>query len=406
MSSAHGPAQKPPVEFNNDYEQLKSAGYEYVEGTIVPQPISRPQFTLTELRNAIPPHCFERSMLKSFAYLARDLIFVSLLMYFAYTVLEQRSLPLCYQIFGYSVYWFLQGSVFFGVWVIAHECGHSAFSESDLVNDIVGLILHSALLVPYHSWKISHRKHHANTGSCEHDEAFVPFTQDEVEPTWSEMLHDSSLYHVIKLFKILLLGWIPSYLGMNAWGPRKYQNEPKCHFNPNAAFFLPKERASIVLSDVGFVLAVVTIGYFIAICGFPIMMRLYIIPYLINNAYLVTITFLHHTDIYVPHFRVGEWTWLRGSLCTIDRSYGWFLDIILHHITDTHVCHHIFSKMPFYHCVEATEAIKPILGKYYLKDSTPFYLALWRVINYCKYVQNDGKVVFYKRKLFKQKVIN
>lgn len=405
MGSVRDPAQNPPVEFNNDYEQLKSAGYEYVEGTVVPQPISRPKFTLTELKNAIPPHCFERSMLKSFAYLTRDLVIVSLLVYGAYIVLEQRSLPLCFQIFGYLIYWFLQGSVFFGVWVIAHECGHSAFSENDLVNDIVGLILHSALLVPYHSWKISHRKHHANTGSCEHDEAFVPFTQDEVEPTWSEMVQDSSLYHVIKLIKILLVGWIPSYLGMNAWGPRKYQNQPKCHFNPNAAFFLPKERASIVLSDVGIVLAVVTIGYFITICGFPIVLRLYIIPYLINNAYLVTITFLHHTDIYVPHFREGEWTWLRGSLCTIDRSYGWFLDIILHHITDTHVCHHIFSKMPFYHCVEATEAIKPILGKYYLKDTTPFYLALWRVVNYCKFVQNDGKVVFYKRKLFKQKMI-
>ena len=41
--------------------------------------------------------------------------------------------------------------------------------------------------------------------------------------------------------------------------------------------------------------------------------------------------------------------WLRGALCTVDRSFGWLLDRTLHHITDTHVCHHLFSKMPFYH---------------------------------------------------------
>lgn len=404
MGSTEQP-QHPPVTFHNDYEELKRAGYEYVEGTVVPQPISQPQFTLNDLRNAIPAHCFERNMFKSFGYLLLDLLIVSALFGCAYYILERQSLPVYWQAVGYLAYWFVQGSVLFGVWVIAHECGHSAFSESELVNDTVGLIVHSALLVPYHSWKISHRKHHSNTGSCENDEAFVPFTEDDVAPTWSEMLQDSPLYQLYKLFQIILLGWFPSYLGLNAWGPKKYRDQPKCHFNPNAAFFLPKERPLIVLSDVCFLLTIAAIAHCINAYGFAIVLRLHIIPYVIMNAYLVTITYLHHTDVYVPHFREGEWTWLRGSLCTVDRSYGKFLDTVLHHITDTHVCHHIFSKIPFYHCVEATEAIKPILGKYYLKDSTPFYLALWRVVNYCQYVQNDGTVVFYKRKLLKSKTI-
>jgi fatty acid desaturase len=30
------------------------------------------------------------------------------------------------------------------------------------------------------------------------------------------------------------------------------------------------------------------------------------------------------------------------------RSYG-FLDILFHHIADTHVAHHLFSQMPHYH---------------------------------------------------------
>lgn len=191
-------------------------------------------------------------------------------------------------------------------------------------------------------------------------------------------------------------------LVFNGSGPRKYRNSPKSHFNPNAALFSHKERSSVVLSDIGVILALAAIGYFCYTLNFAVVFRLYIVPYLVMNAFLVVITLLHHTDTYVPHFRSGEWSWLRGSLCTIDRSYGKILDIVLHHITDTHVCHHIFSKMPFYHCVEATEAIKPILGKYYLNDTTPIIPALWRALTHCVFIENDGEIAFFKNNIQKK----
>jgi len=53
--------------------------------------------------------------------------------------------------------------------------------------------------------------------------------------------------------------------------------------------------------------------------------------------FLVTITFLQHSDPKIVHFDEAEWTWLRGALCTVDRTMGWFLDHKLHHIVDTHV---------------------------------------------------------------------
>ena len=43
-----------------------------------------------------------------------------------------------------------------GVWVLAHEAGHSAFSPQLWVNDLVGWTFHSLLLVPYFSWKFTH----------------------------------------------------------------------------------------------------------------------------------------------------------------------------------------------------------------------------------------------------------
>ena len=89
--------------------------------------------------------------------------------------------------------------------------------------------------------------------------------------------------------------------------------------------------------------------------------QVYVVPLLFVNMWLVLITNLQHTDPAVPHYRGEEWTWLKGALCTIDRDYG-ILNHVFHHITDTHVAHHIFSNMPHYHAMEATNAIKPLLG--------------------------------------------
>ena len=122
----------------------------------------------------------------------------------------------------------------------------------------------------------------------------------------------------------------------------------------------------------------------------------YFLPYLVVNANLVLITYLQHTDPQVPHFRAPKFDFLQGALCTVDRSYGWLLDHVFHHISDTHVVHHLFHTMPFYHAQEATLAVRAKLGAYYLSDHTPIPLALWRAFNECKFVENEGDVVYYK----------
>ena len=43
----------------------------------------------------------------------------------------------------WSVYGFATGLVATGLWVVAHECGHQAFSESKFINNLVGWVLHS-----------------------------------------------------------------------------------------------------------------------------------------------------------------------------------------------------------------------------------------------------------------------
>lgn len=123
------------------------------------------------------------------------------------------------------------------------------------------------------------------------------------------------------------------------------------------------------------------------------------------NAFLVMITYLQHTHPSLPHYDSSEWDWLKGALATVDRDYG-ILNKVFHNITDTHVAHHLFSMMPHYHAMEATKAIKPVLGEYYQADETPVYKAMWREAKECVYVHPDDDdnqkskgVFWYRNKL-------
>lgn len=110
------------------------------------------KFSVGVLRKAIPAHCFERSTLTSSLYLVTDLAIIAAL-YYATTWFSHPSIP-SWLTWGllWPAYWFCQGAVSTGVWVISHECGHQSFSPSQAVNDGVGFVFHTLLLVPYYSW--------------------------------------------------------------------------------------------------------------------------------------------------------------------------------------------------------------------------------------------------------------
>ena len=44
----------------------------------------------------------------------------------------------------WSLYGFWVGLFATGLWVVGHECGHQSFSESKMINNTVGWIVHSA----------------------------------------------------------------------------------------------------------------------------------------------------------------------------------------------------------------------------------------------------------------------
>ncbi|GJS71918.1 plastid delta12-fatty acid acetylenase [Tanacetum coccineum] len=137
-----------------------------------------PPFSLSDLKKTIPAHCFEHSVIRSSYYVVRDLIVMYVFYFLANTYIPLLPTPLA--CLAWPFYWFCQASILTGLWVIGHECGHHAFSEYQLVDDIVGFVLHSALFTPYFSWKYSHQSHHANTNSLDNDEVYIPKRKSKV----------------------------------------------------------------------------------------------------------------------------------------------------------------------------------------------------------------------------------
>ncbi|XP_010557947.1 PREDICTED: delta(12)-fatty-acid desaturase-like [Tarenaya hassleriana] len=381
---AGGRMQVPPSSKKSESNALKRV------------PCAKPPFSLGDLKKAIPPHCFKRSIPRSFSYLITDLIIIYCFYYIATNYFSLLPQPLSY--LAWPLYWACQGCVMTGVWVIAHECGHHAFSDYQWLDDTVGLIFHSLLLVPYFSWKYSHRRHHSNTGSLDKDEVFVPKQKSAIR--WYSKYLNNPLGRVMTLTIQLVLGW-PLYLMFNVSG-RPYERFA-CHFDPNGPIYSDRERLQIYVSDAGILAVCYALYRISAAKGLAWMLCYYGVPLLVVNGFLVLITYLQHTHPALPHYDSSEWDWFRGALATVDRDYG-ILNKVFHNITDTHVAHHLFSTMPHYHAMEATKAIKPILGEYYQFDGMPVYKAMWREAKECIYVEPDESgekkgVFWYNNKL-------
>ena len=177
-------------------------------------------------------------------------------------------------------------------------------------------------------------------------------------------------------------------------------------FKPTAVMFAPHQYSSIVISDVGILLWLAAIIGWSYTRGFSEMFRIYGQTYLWVNHWLVLITFLQHTDPLLPHYRAPAHTFPRGALATLDRNLlgdlgpigSWLGAVATHGISETHVLHHVSSKIPHYNAWEATDALRERLARAGIKlEGRPGgWAEVYRVYRECKFVEDEGSVVFYK----------
>ncbi|PVH78579.1 bifunctional D12/D15 fatty acid desaturase [Cadophora sp. DSE1049] len=366
---------------------------------------------MKQIHNAIPPHCFQRNTLRSLRYILRDFACAAVL---ALSGTQISKIPFCQlRVMSWFIYTFLQGLVFTGLWELAHECGHQALSPSRRFNNSAGLLIHSLLLVPYHSWRLTHAQHHKSTNNIEEDIAFVPETKElwlaarkkrSSEPIFGywEMVEDMPIVNLLILIGHQLIAW-PIYLMINNFALPRMHAYPwwkRSHFyfgggGPN---FRPTESNDVVLSTIG-------VGLFGAILyaamvhfGLCTVFLFYGAPWLWTNHWILAIAFLQHTDVSLPYYKTKSWSFVRGCASTIDRDFGFIGRNLFHGTIEYHVLHHHVCRIPFYHAKEASNAIQAVMKSHYQSDmKTPYLWAFWKTYNECRFVEekDPGSDIYY-----------
>ena len=361
----------------------------------------------SQIRAVIPEDCFVPETAKSLGYLSVSLVGTAACTAVGMAMLPvlNPANPLTWPI--WSAYAAVTGTVAMGLWVLAHECGHAAFSPNKKLQDAIGYAIHSVMLVPYYSWQRSHAVHHQYTNHMELGETHVPEVGNDslekrqwVIDTFGKE-RGMQVWGACQSFLHLAIGW-PAYLLIGATGgsargmTNHFYPEPlTTPDQPKKELFPGNWKEKVYQSDIGIAAVVAALATWASFHGLAEVMALYGAPLLVVNAWLVLYTWLQHTDTDVPHFSQDDHTFVKGALHTIDRPYDkmdpWGLIDFLHHkIGSTHVAHHFDSSVPHYKADRATQAIKAEFPEFYLYDPTPIPQALWRVARHCTAVTQRG----------------
>lgn len=356
---------------------------------------NKPFPTQEEVLKAIPAACRVRDTPRSIRYAIFSLV-VTLVPFFAARLLIPLSfwaIPL------WIAHALILGTIATGMWVVAHECGHNAFSDNKLLQDAVGYVYHTVLLVPYFSWQRSHAVHHSRTNHLMEGETHVPSKAEDCKD-YFESRHSmgEEAFSIVNIVKHLLFGW-PAYLlaGVSG-GPIRGLTSHFVPANTGEQSLFPNQelKLKVLLSDVGILVWMwVLYKWYLWEGSFVPLLAMYFGPYLGVNCWLVGYTWLHHTDVDVPHYNGDDWNWVKGALLTIDRPFPWIVDVLHHQIGTTHVAHHVCPAIPHYHAREATDALKKAFPDHYLYDPTPVHLAMWRVASHCLAVRPEGDMWVY-----------
>lgn len=360
-----------------------------------------PDYTIKDILQAIPTHCYNRSYAVLMYYAVRDVVLCVTAGYLANTFIPMLGNQWV-RAAAWAGYAWVQGMLYTGMWVLAHECGHSAFSDLTLLNDTVGWLFHLYLLVPYFSWKFSHSKHHKATGNLARDMVFVPknkeqFLEARGHSHVEEMVADTPMFTLYQLLVQQLGGWI-AYLFTNVSGQplKEVAWYNKNHFNPLSVIFEARDYWYVVLSDIGVLVQSLVLYTWVQKFGWFNMMINWFVPYVLCNHWLVFITFLQHSDPTMPHYEAHQWNFARGAAATIDRKFGWVGPHIFHDIIETHVLHHYVSRIPFYNAREASAAIQKVMGEHYMFSDENMWVSLWKSGRWCQYVDGKDGVMMYR----------
>ena len=318
-----------------------------------------------DLRAVIPKDCFVPETKTSLKYLSVSVLGTTLCTLFGAKMLSVFNPASWMNLPFWSAYSCVTGTVAMGLWVLAHECGHGAFSKNKTIQDTVGYCLHSLFLVPYYSWQRSHAVHHQYTNHMELGETHVPEKcgKDDDGPSLNQRQIFISkfgkkmgvrMWGGLQAFLHLLIGW-PAYLMIGATGSpdrgmtNHYLPNPMTKPNqPRRELFPGNWKQKVLRSDIGCAVTAAAAGALAWTKGMPLMMALYGGPLIVVNAWLVIYTWcVRQNNFWVDKFLLGGVAELRPEM-NLDANFFFNLFCFFHWLAIVNF--RIFLQAPTHGC--------------------------------------------------------
>ncbi len=292
--------------------------------------------TITQFRKAIPEHCFQSNAWVSLAYMLLDLTLFSTCVW---------VYPFVSGVAAHLLYWNVYGFLGWCIFVIGHDCGHGSFSRYPVLNAVCGHICHGILMVPYFPWARSHHKHHCYHNHKDKDRSHPWNTPAELENSHPIMRRalPTILAPFISFWAYIFVGMSPDGCHI-VWFGRLY----------DGASSFEKIKGCVSTAVIGAWIALV---YFAAGSWVQFWLQ-YGGTIALTYVWLFMVTWFQHHDEHTLVYNDDNWSFLRGGMQTVDRTVGYGIDEMHHHITDCHIVHHMFfTSIPHYHLREATDAV-------------------------------------------------
>ncbi len=300
-----------------------------------PQPMFDPTVQLKDIIKTLPPEVFVKDRFKAWSHVVLNGILVSL-GWLGISVLPWYTLPLS---------WLFTGTCFFGLFVIAHDCGHRSFAQRKWVNNLVGHIALMPCIYPFHAWRIHHNQHHKYTNHLDLDNTWNPY---RVEGFNQFNQFEKWVYRALRG----PFWWVGSIFH---WG--------LFHFRWDN--LEGQQREQVRYSVVSVMLVMLT-GFplLIATAGWWGWFSLWFMPWLVFHFWLSTVTLTHHTQPQL-HFEPQEtWHEAKAQLVgTVDCKYPRWFEWICHDI-NVHVPHHLTTAIPWYNLRRANASLHEQWGSY------------------------------------------
>ena len=352
---------------------------------MVDERLRRDGVTLSQIRGAIPARFFRPEPLRSWSALIRIGLLMGICIYILRLISFSGGKDLLWQIPILISLWIVYGWVLVGLFLIGHDCGHQSFSQRPWVNSAIGYLCMSPLANSFHTWMLTHERHHAHTQrrGVEPDWASYLLTREEFESP----VHPPSF--ITRLGYALPFGaflWIYSNMILRGAMTRSMLRPEQFR----------QERFRLLWSEfIMLACLVILYGGLWWFCGFWGMLKYYGIPATIAMITGWLIITIQHASADSLIYDGPGWTSVRGQLVsTFDVRFPAWVEYLWCYGT-IHIPHHVAPGIPWYYLKHAADALSQAFPDYYQRQNFGLRHLSWLYRTpFLKKIDDKGYYVF------------